>query len=48
MNNKEYYKIKKNKTPKGDGNSSNFISIDLLLYKIKKNKTPKGDGNNSD
>ena len=36
--------IKKNRTPKGDGNSSAKSSISLS-QQIKKNRTPKGDGN---
>ena len=38
------YKIKKNRTPKGDGNFNSLLTFPLTAT-LKKNRTPKGDGN---
>ena len=43
-NNWNWSRIKKNRTPKGDGNAGILILI-VLIVLIKKNRTPKGDGN---
>ena len=37
--------IKKNRTPKGDGNCNIYNKFNTIFFKIKKNRTPKGDGN---
>ena len=37
--------IKKNRTPKGDGNVVLEYAKHILFLIIKKNRTPKGDGN---
>ena len=39
-----YFLIKKDRTPKGDGNEER-IDITSKRNKIKKDRTPKGDGN---
>ena len=41
-----YFSIKKDRTPKGDGNELPPVSVlDVLFLMIKKDRTPKGDGN---
>ena len=41
----KFYTIKKNRTPKGDGNNKVKYFFLYNAIKIKKNRTPKGDGN---
>ena len=39
------FSIKKNRTPKGDGNQNGDTQLVKTVSWIKKNRTPKGDGN---
>ena len=41
----EFLKIKKDRTPKGDGNFLPFSLKPKSSKIIKKDRTPKGDGN---
>ena len=42
------YRIRKDTTPKGDGNPLSFFNLKILvMFFIRKDTTPKGDGNST-
>ena len=40
-------RIKKDRTPRGDGNLLLYSALTTTFYGIKKDRTPRGDGNYS-